>query len=131
GRRDGSAAGRTAAAPSRPGGGFHSGDPLTAEDVKFTIDRIRDPETQSPRIGIYAVVESVEATDELTVVIRLKEPFAPLLSALADITAGIVSKSAVGAAGADFYRQPVGTGAFMMKEWNEGQYVELVRFDEY
>lgn len=115
----------------RPGVKFHNGDPLTAEDVKFTIDRIRDPETQSPRIGIYAVVESVEATDELTVVIRLKEPFAPLLSALADITAGIVSKSAVGAAGADFYRQPVGTGAFMMKEWNEGQYVELVRFDEY
>lgn len=110
---------------------FHDGTEMNADDVVFTIDRIRDPETASPRATLYSAVESVEATGPYEVTIQLSEPFAPLLSALADITAGIVSDEAAESSGADFYKEPVGTGAFKMDEWIEGQSVALVRHDQY
>lgn len=115
----------------REGVMFHDGTEMTADDVVFTINRILDPETASPRATLYSAVESVEATGPYEVTIQLNEPFSPLLSALADITAGIVSDEAVEAAGADFYREPVGTGAFKMDDWVEGQSVALVRHDDY
>jgi peptide/nickel transport system substrate-binding protein len=115
----------------REGVMFHDGTEMTADDVVFTINRILDPETASPRATLYSAVESVEATGSYEVTIQLSEPFSPLLSALADITAGIVSDEAVEAAGADFYREPVGTGAFKMDDWVEGQSVALVRHDDY
>jgi peptide/nickel transport system substrate-binding protein len=115
----------------REGVMFHDGTEMTADDVVYTINRILDPETASPRATLYSAVESVEATGSYEVTIQLSEPFSPLLSALADITAGIVSDEAVEAAGADFYREPVGTGAFKMDEWVEGQSVALVRHDDY
>jgi peptide/nickel transport system substrate-binding protein len=115
----------------RQGVMFHDGTEMTADDVKFTIDRLRDPETGSPRAGLYSVVDEVNVVDDYTIEIVLNERFAPLLSALADITAGIVSQDAVEAAGSNFYAEPVGTGAFKMEDWVEGQAVELVRHDDY
>lgn len=110
---------------------FHDGTEMTADDVKYTIDRLRNPDTGSPRAGLYAVVDEVNAVDDYTLEIVLSEPFAPLLSALSDITAGIVSQEAAEAAGADFFEQPVGTGAFKLDEWVQGQSVALVRHDGY
>jgi peptide/nickel transport system substrate-binding protein len=115
----------------RDGVTFHDGGKMTADDVKFTIERIQNPDTRSPRRKLYSVVQSVTAADPLTVQVKLKEPFAPLLAALADITAGIVSKSAVQAAGEQVADKPVGTGAFKLKKWIEGQSVELVRNESY
>jgi peptide/nickel transport system substrate-binding protein len=115
----------------RQGVMFHDGTEMTADDVKFTIDRIRDPATASPRARLYSAVESVEVTGDYEVTFTLSEPFAPLLAALADISSGIVSDEAVEAAGADFFANPVGTGAFKFDNWVEGQSVELVRNDDY
>ncbi len=113
----------------RQGVKFHDGTNMTAKDVKCTIDRIMDPSTKSPRASLYSSVSQVTASDDQTVVIQLSEPFSPLLSALADITAGIVPCSAVG--DANFFKHPVGTGAFKLESWTQGQSVKLVANPEY
>jgi peptide/nickel transport system substrate-binding protein len=97
----------------RTGVKFHNGREMTADDVKYTIDRMKDPATKSPRRSVYALVDSVEAPDATTVVVKLSEPYAPLPAVLADISAGIVPKEAA----ADLANHPVGTGPFKFVEW--------------
>ncbi|RPI58094.1 MAG: hypothetical protein EHM56_02635, partial [Chloroflexi bacterium] len=75
-----------------------------------------------------AAVESVEATDDSTVVMHLPQPFFPLLTSLSDPGYfGILSQKAVEAAGDDYGRQPVGTGPYRFKEWVTGEKVVLER----
>jgi peptide/nickel transport system substrate-binding protein len=69
----------------RPNIRFHDGSPLTAQDVKATFDRIRDPPpgAVSVRRAQFADVAAVEAPDQRTVVFRTKQPNASLLTLLA------------------------------------------------
>ena len=99
----------------RDGVTFHNGDPLTASDVAFSINRIKDPEIASPRSGDFAVVESVEAPDDLTVVMTLSEPFSPLLSKLAQSLNVIVSEAV--ATENDLNETVIGTGPFEFVEY--------------
>ena len=99
----------------RDGVTFHNGDALTASDVAFSINRIKDPEIASPRSGDFAVVESVEAPDDSTVVITLSEPFSPLLSKLAQSLNVIVSEAV--ATEGDLNETVVGTGPFTFVEY--------------
>lgn len=108
----------------RTGVKFHNGREMTAEDVKYTIDRMRNAETRSPRRSIYALVESVEAPSATALTIKLKEPFAPLIYALADVTAGIVPKEVVQAQG-NLQEKPVGTGPFKFVEWVRDQHLKV------
>ena len=101
----------------RPGVTFHNGDPLKASDVAFSINRIRDPEVASPRSGDFAVVESVTAPDDATVVITLSEPFSPLLSKLAQSLNVIVSEAVTKANDGDLNNAVVGTGPFKFVEY--------------
>ncbi|MCV0384676.1 MAG: hypothetical protein K5799_14725 [Erythrobacter sp.] len=110
---------------------FHNGREMTAEDVKYTIERIMDPDTNSPRRSVYAAVESVEAPDATTLIIQLSEPFAPLIPALSDISAGIVPQEEVEAAGGNLNANPVGTGPFRFVEWKQDQHVKLEAFEDY
>ena len=109
---------------------FHNGRSMTADDVKYTLDRLRDPETNSPRRGVYSSVASVEAPDATTVVVTLSEPYAPLLAVLADISAGIVPREVVEAQG-DLNANPVGTGPFKFVEWVQDQHVKLEANPDY
>lgn len=75
-----------------------------------------------------------EAPDPLTVVFKLKEPFAPFLGAFDCSTAPIVRKHVY--EGTDFRKNPmndraIGTGPFKLKEWVRGSHVHLVRHDGY
>ena len=101
----------------RPGVTFHNGDPLKASDVAFSINRIRDPEVASPRSGDFAVVESVTAPDDATVVITLSEPFSPLLSKLAQSLNVVVSETVTKANGGDLNSAVIGTGPFKFVEY--------------
>jgi len=114
----------------RTGVKFHNGRAMTADDVKYTIDRLRDPATKSPRTTLFAPLASVDAPDATTVVIRLKEPYAPLLAALADITAGIVPKEVVAAQG-DLHKNPVGTGPFKFVSWTRDQSLKVTANKDY
>lgn len=109
---------------------FHNGREMTSEDVKYTIERMQDPETASPRRNIYAIVESIETPDATTLIIRIREPFAPLIYALADITAGIVPREVVEAEG-DLHENPVGTGPFRFVEHVRDQHVKVERNPDY
>lgn len=117
----------------RPGVKFHDGSVLTADDVKFTLERLKDPATHSPSAGNVEHISAVEVIDALTVRIRTKTPFAPLLAYLTNSRTGtqIVSRKAVMADPAGFGRKPVGTGAYRLAEWQPGQSLKLVAHADY
>ncbi|HUF55203.1 MAG TPA: ABC transporter substrate-binding protein, partial [Thermohalobaculum sp.] len=108
---------------------FHDGSPLDAEAVKFNFDRMLDEEHPYHDTGpfplsfFFSAVEEVEAPDPQTVIFRLNEPYAPLLSNLAYPTGLIVSPAAVEEHGDDFGRNPSGTGPFRFAEWESNSRV--------
>ncbi|MDQ7843003.1 MAG: ABC transporter substrate-binding protein [Armatimonadota bacterium] len=114
----------------RAGVRFHNGRALTADDVVYSINRIRDPNTKSPRAGDFAEVDSVTASGPSTVVIRLKRPFSPLLAKLAFSTNVIVPREVVERDG-DLNRNPTGTGPFRFVGYTPQQRLVLVRSGDY
>lgn len=107
---------------------FHDGTPLTAQDVAWTFTRAKDPANPGAAGASLAAVDSIEATDDSTVVLHLLQPFFPLLTSLSDPAFfGILSQAAVEAAGEDYGRQPIGTGPYKFKEWITGDRIVLER----
>lgn len=123
--------GLTLAMKLRPGVTFHDGTPLDAEAVVFTFERARAEGSQSPMASALSVVDAIEAPSADEVVFRLSQPSSTLLSSLTTAYAGIVSPTAVTAAGADFGMNPVGSGPFQLESWQPGQSITLVRNENY
>ena len=121
----------------REGVTFHDGTPFDAEAVKFNFDRMLDEDHPFAATGpfplafFFSAVENVEVVDDLTVKFTLNEPFAPFMSNLASPTGLIVSPAAVEASGADYGRNPVGTGAFKFEEWQSNTSVVASRNEDY
>jgi len=109
----------------RQGVKFHNGDELTSEDVKFSYDRVLDPETGSPAKSFLDVIDKIETPDEYTVVITLTGPNPAFLINIAHPNASIVSKRV--ATEGDLARDVVGTGAFKLGEWVPDSYMRLER----
>jgi peptide/nickel transport system substrate-binding protein len=111
---------------------FHDGSPFTAEAVKFTFDRIVDPELKSQMafsgIGPY---ESSTVVDRHTVLVKFKRPFAPFLSSVAQSVLAPVSPDAVRKAGKDFGTRPVGTGPFRCESYAPDSAARLSRNPDY
>jgi peptide/nickel transport system substrate-binding protein len=114
----------------REGLKFSNGDPLTASDVEFSLERLRD-EKESVLRSMFQVVEDVKAPDLRTVVIELEHPSAPFMSALAVFSASIVPEDVVKERGENFGTNPVGAGAFRLKEWERGNRIVLERNPHY
>lgn len=112
---------------------FHDGTDCTAEDVVFSLERVRDPSTGSPHKDKLLEVDEIRALDKNTVRITTKKPFAPFLSYLCNARTGtqIVSKKAVEKYGADFGKNPVGTGPFKLVDWKPGEKLEFVKHEKY
>jgi peptide/nickel transport system substrate-binding protein len=103
---------------------FHTGDPVTAEDVVYTFDRLMTDERASFG-GLYREnVESVEAEDDRTVVIRTKRPYPIFLSLCSGNHTKIVQRSVVEDPG---YGTAVwsGTGPFEIVEWVRGDHITI------
>ena len=102
---------------------------MTAEDVKFSIERIADPANKSPYAGDWATLKEVEVKDKLSGIIHLKEAFAPLwTSTLPTPSSTILSKRAVTEAGGKLGVKPVAqSGPYLLKEWSPKQRTVLVR----
>ncbi|EEW23769.1 ABC transporter substrate-binding protein [Rhodobacter ferrooxidans] len=129
----------------RPGVKFHNGREMTAEDVKYSLDRVTLPATQSPGSGFFSMIkgydamvggtatslEGVTVVDPLTVKIELSRPDATFLHVMAINFSSVVPKEAVEAAAGDFGKMPVGTGAFKMTEWTLGQRLVFARNPDY
>ncbi|WP_421930211.1 ABC transporter substrate-binding protein [Nitratireductor rhodophyticola] len=105
--------------------------PLDAEDVVYSLNRSANSDI-SAFAKDYSAFDSVEATGDHEVTIKLKNPVPSLLGMLVPYHGGnIVCKDAVEALGADFERTPIGTGPFMFEEYQPQQYVKLVANPEY
>ena len=129
----------------RSGVKFHNGREMTAEDVKFSLDRVTAPATQSPGAGFFGMIDGYEAVaageadslsgvtvvDPTTVEIKLSRPDATFLHVMALNFASVVPEEAVAEHGADFGKNPVGTGAFKLGEWALGQRVVFTRNEDY
>ena len=112
----------------REGVQFHNGEELKASDVVFTIERMID----SPEVAhILEVVESVEALDDYTVVLKTSENFAPILNHLSHTASVILNEKAVTEGGEDYSDNPVGTGPFKFVNHLPGESVTVERFEDY
>jgi peptide/nickel transport system substrate-binding protein len=116
---------------------WHDGEPFTADDVKFTFDRIRDEAEGSPNISGFRLVTDVVVVDESTVRVDMSAPdvFFPDRMALGGneiIPEHLLSGFARLADAVDFNTlRPIGTGPFKMQEAVPGQYFELVANEDY
>ncbi len=121
----------------REGVTFHDGSAFDAEAVKFNFDRMLDEAHPYHDTGpfplafFFSSVESVDVIDPQTVQFTLNGPYAPFLSNLAYPTGLIVSPSAVMEHGADFGRNPSGTGAFTFGEWRSNEAVVVQANPDY
>jgi peptide/nickel transport system substrate-binding protein len=113
---------------------FHNGyGEMTSDDVRFSYERIQDPELASFFAIDFENVESIETPDDYTVVFNLTEPDALFLHSVAHFHGGdIVSRAAVEELGDQFGANPVGTGPFFVETFDPGNLVfVLQRNDEY
>jgi ABC-type transport system substrate-binding protein len=129
----------------RQGVKFHNGRELTAEDVKYSIERVVIPATQSPGAGFFGSIKGFEeasagnadglsgitVVDPYTIRFELSRPDATFLHVAALNFAHVVPKEEVEKHGADFGKHPVGSGAFKLAEWTLGQKLVFERFADY
>ncbi len=113
----------------RDGVTFHDGTPVTAEDVKYTFERIMDPANGATYRSYFdGVLESVNVVDERTVEFKLSEVCAPFYEYLSMPESAIVSKAWM-EAGNDIATAENGCGPYTMKSWDKGLSIELAAYD--
>ncbi len=115
---------------------FHKGfGELTAEDVKFSFERIAGitkPNIHAVYQGDWSTLETVKVESKYAGTIILKKPFAPLLaSTIPAMSGAIVSKKALQKLGKKYPTNPVGTGPYEFTQWVPKQKIVLTRFEQY
>jgi len=100
---------------------------LTAEDVKYSYERIADPKNEAPWKDKFKPLDHVEVTGTHRGALVLKEPFSPLfVTTLCDGPGTILSKAATEKAGGRFKTEfPAVCGPYQIKHWEPKQRVEL------
>ena len=117
----------------RDGVKWHKGyGELTAEDVKYSFERVLDEATGSRYRGQFTGLEAVEAPDATTVVFHLAQANAGFLHKVCAFNQGwIVCSKAVEEKGEAYKLDPIGTGPFVFDSWIAGNSVRLVANDDY
>ncbi len=129
----------------RDGVTFHNGRAMTAEDVKYSLDRVTNPKTQSPGAGFFGSIAGYDAmssgnaqtlsgvtvVDPKTISITLSRPDATFLHVMAINFSSVVPREVVEEFGEDFGKHPVGTGAFELTDWTLGQHLIFSRNEDY
>ena len=115
----------------RQGVKFHNGDAFSAEDVKFSFDRVLDPNTKSPQYGNIRGIKEVKIIDPQTVHLITDKPFPLLLERV--VFFPIIPKEHFAKVGAQAFAEtaPVGTGPYKFVEWKRDQYLKMERFHEH
>ena len=99
---------------------WHDGEPVTAEDVKFTIEAIMNPENGSENAPNYEDVQEINVIDDHTISFQLD---APNVAFLDYMTMAVLPKHLLEGEDmqtSDFFRNPVGTGPYKLESWEKG-----------
>jgi peptide/nickel transport system substrate-binding protein len=112
---------------------FHDGEPVTSEDVRYTVEEVALP-YQSQAGPILQNIDTIETPDEHTIIFTLKEPSAVFILGLAHQFMGILPKHLY--EGSDprenpLNETPIGSGPFKFEEWVKGDHITLVRNEDY
>lgn len=110
---------------------WHDGEPVTAGDVKFTIEAIRNPENGSENAPNYEDVEEITVIDDTTISFKLS---APNVAFLDYMTMAVLPEHLLKGENMQesaFFRAPVGTGPYKLERWDEGQAITLVKNEDY
>ncbi|WP_312807445.1 ABC transporter substrate-binding protein [Agrobacterium cavarae] len=108
----------------QPGVTFHSGDPMTSKDVKFSIERVTAPESKSSRKNSLKTIAGIETPDDATVVVKLASRSISLPYNLSYVW--IVNDTATNLTAVED-----GTGPYSLAEWRRGSSLALARFEKY
>ena len=130
----------------RPDARFHDGKPVTAQDVKYSLERALDPKTLSPTVDTYlgdivgamdrlkgraSEISGVKVLDDLTIQITIDAPKAYFLAKLTYPVAFVVDRENIEKEGRDWIRKPNGTGPFKLREYRIGERLVLERNPNY
>ena len=113
---------------------FHNGDPVTSADVKFTLERIVNPDTKAVARAFFGDIDRIEAPDPRTVVLHLKQPNVALLVYLAHPNASVISpESGPGAPEGTFRGRSTRSarGPFRLAEWAPDNFMRFEAFREF
>jgi peptide/nickel transport system substrate-binding protein len=111
----------------RDGVTFHDGSTFDAQDVVYSLNRILDPESDSPARAVISMVSRVEATDDMTVRITLESTFADLPLQLMDPRLRIIPEGS----GDSIAHTGIGTGPFKVEKFDADGVTVLTAFDAY
>jgi peptide/nickel transport system substrate-binding protein len=111
----------------RHGVKFHNGRPLTAEDIKYTLERDLDPTTGHPHRAYYEDIQHIKVVDERTIDITLRKPNAVFIFNLERANSAIIAKEEV----ERLKSHPVGTGPFQFSEWVRGDRIVSSKLKDY
>ncbi len=110
---------------------WSDGTPFTSDDVKFTWEAAKDAASGSALASDYALITDVQTPDPLTVVVTYGQFNAGYL----DQFPWILPRHATGDVASmpdwAFNREPVGTGPFKLDEWSSGEFIQLVKNENY
>ncbi|MEC5424123.1 glutathione ABC transporter substrate-binding protein [Virgibacillus sp. C22-A2] len=125
----------------REGVKFHDGSDFNADVVKANIERILDEKVASPRAFLYEMITDIEIVDDYTVRFTTEYPFAPLPAHLAHSGGAMVALEQIEAdfaamedgkdPGSVINENPIGTGYFKFDEWEPGEFVRIVKNEDY
>lgn len=107
---------------------FHNGDSVTAEDVKFTLDRAKEiPNSKMEIVALKEVI--VEGPHKVKLI--LEYPYGPFLKILTLQKYSILDKKVVEAAGDEYGQEPIGSGPYKFKDWKKGDRVVIEANEDY
>lgn len=105
---------------------------LTSADVVYQFQRAMDPATKSLALTEVSLISKVEAVDTYTVRFTLKQPNPDFLTGVIAERVGLIpSMKAVQQFGADYVKNPIGTGPYSFVSWTKGQELKLEAFADY
>ena len=130
----------------RPDATFHNGKPVTAEDVRWSLERATDPLTEAPNVDQYLgdivgvdaklqgnalEISGVRVINEHTIEITIDESKSFFLAKMTYPTAFVLDQENIEANPKSWFREPNGTGPFKMSEYKVGETLVLSRHDRY
>ncbi len=124
---------------------FSNGRKITAQDFKYSFERVLTPKTKAPLTWVLDKIEGaddfiagksesvsgIRLVNDHTLALKLQRPFGPFLSLLAMTAAYVVPREEVERLGQDFGTHPVGSGPYLLTEWKHGQYLILTAREDY